>query len=238
MIARVQVEDGANVELFTSLRRTHLWSTAVEQIKELIATGRLTPGTRLPGERELCQQLGISRVSLREAIRVLEHSGHLEVKPGRGTFVRDSSLPSSERLSTWLRGHNDLVHQLFEVRELVEPGLAAIAARRRDPVTINALFDSINEQVSALNHDDFSTGIAADRRFHQILARATGNAIVNELTRQMIQIIGEEQRASLQIPGQLERAIAGHRAIANAIRGGDETGASAAMRQHLRDATR
>jgi GntR family transcriptional repressor for pyruvate dehydrogenase complex len=103
MIAGTDAEAGAQVELFTSLRRTHLWSTAVEQIKELILSGRLTPGTRLPGERELCLQLGISRVSLREAIRVLEHSGHLEVKPGRGTYVRDAAEPSGERLATWLR---------------------------------------------------------------------------------------------------------------------------------------
>lgn len=236
MIAHLHIEDGANVEIFTSLRRTHLWSTAVEQIKELILSGRLTPGTRLPGERELCQQLGISRVSLREAIRVLEHSGHLEVKPGRGTYVRDASHPSGERLAVWLREHDDLMHQLYQVRELVEPGLAANAARRRDPVIINALLDSIAELSSALHHDDLPTGIAADRRFHEILARATGNAIVNELTKQVIQVIGEQQRTTVfQIPGQLERTIACHRAIASAIRGGDEAGASGAMKQHLRD---
>ena len=63
-----------DTDLFTSVRRAHLWSSAVDQIRDLIESGRLAPGDKLPGERELCQQLGISRVSLREAIRVLELS--------------------------------------------------------------------------------------------------------------------------------------------------------------------
>lgn len=224
------------VALFTSLRREHLWSTAVAQIRELIASGRLPGGARLPGERELCQQLGISRVSLREAIRVLEQTGYLDVKPGRGTFVRAPSISERAPLASWLREHTDLIRQLFELRELVEPGLAALAARRSDPEVIAALTTTISEMEMAAAQSDRLLAIAADAEFHHILAHATGNSIIDELMHQLMHVIGEERRASLLIPGQVDRAVAGHKEILAAVAAGDQTAADVAMCQHLRDA--
>ncbi len=222
--------------LFTNVRREHLWSTAVDQIRELIESGRLPVGTRLPAERALCQQLGISRVSLREAIRVLESTGYLEVKPGRGTFVRDPSALHRESLAAWLREHNDHVHKLFELRELVEPGLASLAARRRDPAVETALRATVVEMAEAAERGDLLLAVAADAEFHRILAHATGNSIIDDLMTQLMHVIGEERRASLQIPGQIARAIAGHHAILDAVTRGDPDAAAEAMRQHLRDA--
>jgi GntR family transcriptional regulator, transcriptional repressor for pyruvate dehydrogenase complex len=199
---------------FSSLPRANLWSTAVEQIRGLVDSGRLAPGDRLPGERDLCLQLGISRVSLREAIRVLESAGYLAVKPGRGTFVLAPPAPAAaDPLAAWLREHDDLVRQLFELRLLVEPGVAALAAERHDGGTLAALAATIDA-----------------------LAGATGNAMVGELVPRMMQAIGEERRASLAVPGQLDRAVAGHRAILAAVRAHDGPAAEDAMRRHLRDA--
>ncbi|MCC6790962.1 MAG: FadR family transcriptional regulator [Thermomicrobiales bacterium] len=226
--------DVPDVELFSSVRRAHLWSSAVDQIRDLIESGRLPAGSRLPGERELCQQLGISRVSLREAIRVLESHGFVEVRPGRGTYAR---LPEPDRsLETWLREHNDHLHQLFELRGLVEPGLARLAARRRDAAVIAALETTVRELELVADLDDLSLAVAADAEFHRILAHATGNSIIDELMGQAMLALGDERRASLQIPGQIGRAAAGHRAILTAIAAGDSAAAEEEMRRHLGDA--
>jgi GntR family transcriptional regulator, transcriptional repressor for pyruvate dehydrogenase complex len=222
---------------FSSLPRANLWSTAVEQIRGLVDSGRLAPGDRLPGERDLCLQLGISRVSLREAIRVLESAGYLAVKPGRGTFVLAPPAPAAaDPLAAWLREHDDLVRQLFELRLLVEPGVAALAAERHDGGTLAALAATIDELAAAAAADDLPRAIAADAGFHRALAGATGNAMVGELVPRMMQAIGEERRASLAVPGQLDRAVAGHRAILAAVRAHDGPAAEDAMRRHLRDA--
>lgn len=230
------MRNGVAPGMFASVRREHLWSSAAEQIRALIEAGKLPAGTRLPGERDLCQQLGISRVSLREAIRVLESTGYLEVRPGRGTFVRDPAELHRESLATWLREHSDRVHKLFELRELLEPGLAAMAARRRDASTEAALRATLTEMSEAAARGDLLVVVAADAEFHRILAHATGNSVIDELMTQVMHVIGEERRASLQIPGQIERAIAGHQAILSAVAQGDAAAAEHAMRRHLRDA--
>jgi len=235
--ASVAAVDGERASPFRNVPRANLWSTAVEQIRDLIDGGRLRPGERLPGERELCQQLGISRVSLREAIRVLESDGYLAVKPGRGTFVlAPPAAVDADPLAAWLREHDDLVRQLFELRLLVEPGVAALAAERRDPETRAALEAAAADLASAAVAADLPAAIAADAEFHNLLARATGNTVVGELVPRMMQAIGEERRVSLAVPGQLERAVAGHRAILGAVAAGDAATAEAAMRRHLRDA--
>lgn len=222
---------------FRNVPRANLWSTAVEQIRDLIDSGRLAPGDRLPGERELCQHLGISRVSLREAIRVLESAGYLAVKPGRGTFVLSPPAPvEADPLAAWLREHDDLVRQLFELRLLVEPGVAALAAERHDDARAAALQNTIDDLATAANAADLPRAIAADAEFHRLLAAATGNKMVGELVPRMMQAIGDERRASLAVPGQLERAVAGHAEILRAMAASDAPSAEAAMRRHLHDA--
>ncbi len=222
--------------VFTSVNRTHLWSTAVDQIRGLIEEGALAPGDRLPAERQLCQQLGISRVSLREAIRVLESNGYLDVRPGSGTFVRAARPLAPAPLAAWLRAHAGEVRQLFELRELVEPGVAGMAARRGDPATAGAMAAHIAEMEEAAGGPDQRRVIAADAAFHHVLAHATGNDIVDDLMRHVLQTVGEERQASLGIPGQVERALAGHREILAAVEAGDPAAAEDAMRRHLRDA--
>lgn len=234
--ARAKTAGGA--ELFSSVPRRHLWSTTVEQIRELITSGRLVVGAQLPGERELCQQLAISRVSLREAIRVLESMGYVDVRPGRGTFVRSVAPGAEASMVGWLRDHTDRVEQLFEVRELVEPGIAAIVARRRDPEVLAALDEAVAALLAASEAGELRTAIDADAAFHAILAGATGNTIIDGLMRQVIQVIGEERLASLSVPGQVARAARDHRRIRDAITDGDPDAAAAAMHHHLSEARR
>ncbi|MCS7256821.1 MAG: FadR family transcriptional regulator [Thermomicrobium sp.] len=223
---------------FRAVQREALWSEAAEQIRSLIEQGILAPGTRLPGERELSQRLGISRLSLREAIRSLQYAGYLQVVPGRGTFVRDVREIGLASLDHWLRQHDDLVNKIFEFRELFEPGVAALAAERATSGQLAALRRTIEAMREAAAVGDLDAAIAADAEFHHQLVALTQNDLVTRFLAQLLRSIGEERRASLNIPGQVQRAIAGHQAIYEAIERRDAEEASRLMREHLRDARR
>src|ERR1700756_2503610 len=114
---------------------------AIETIRDLIATGQWGPGTRLPRETDLAAQLGLSRNSLREAVRALSLARVLEVRQGDGTYV--SSLEAGELLQPTLSATNLLrgrtVLELFEVRRMLEPEAAAVAAQRVDASLAAAL---------------------------------------------------------------------------------------------------
>ncbi len=116
--------------LFHAVERRHVWTAVVDQIRELIDSGRLGQGERLPSERQLCAQLGVSRVTVREALRALESVGYVEVRSGSGTYVRRVQSMPSPALRQWLRMHDSLVAKLAELRELVEAELAGTVAGR------------------------------------------------------------------------------------------------------------
>jgi GntR family transcriptional repressor for pyruvate dehydrogenase complex len=225
------------VDMFAALRRTRLSDGAVEHIRDLIETGRLTPGQRLPGERELSERLNVSRASVREALRALEAMGLIEVRPGTGAFVKD---PSSDvlraPLKPWLASHRDAIMELFEVRELVEPGAAALAAARRTPALLAELADTLEAMEKAITTDDLVAACLADADFHHTIIEATGNRFLLELLDGVARQLEEGRKASLRIPGQPARALAGHRAIAAAIARGDPIAARDSMEVHLRDA--
>ncbi len=160
-------------ELFQIVRRQHVWSSVVDQIRELIDSGRLRPGDRLPSERQLCAQLGVSRVSVREALRVLESIGYVEVRSGSGAYVRQVPGLGRTPLRDWLREHDGLVERLFELRELAEPGLASMVAEEPDEAIVPALRATIEEMAEAAEADDLLRAIAADAEFHYLLGIST-----------------------------------------------------------------
>lgn len=146
---------------------------AVRQLKYMVESGQLSPGDRLPGERELAHQLGISRPTLREAIRALRLMGLIESRPGAGTFVAELPLDSTSRHSQHapsLDFYNE--DDILEMRTIVEPGFAKLAAQR---ISVEQLdeFRSILDRVQLLN--DWTELQRLETRMHQIIAEACGN---------------------------------------------------------------
>ncbi len=219
------------------LEQERLSTTAVERIKAFILEGKLAPGSRLPGERELCERLGVSRSSLREALRVLEVMGMIEIRPRSGTYVKD---PTSDiihvPLLPWLATHRETVRQIFELRQLIEPGAAALAAQRATPEELEALQQTLVDMESCIAEDNLVGAILADAEFHHVITEATRNEYLVEFTDNIAHFLEEGRKASLRVPGQPQRALAGHREIHEAIDRGDGEAARAAMEKHLRDA--
>src|SRR4051812_4943125 len=154
---------------FAPVRSQTAFEETMERIGTAIKLGVLSPGDRLPAERELCQRLEISRSTLRQALTALVQSGHLVAARGRGggTFVAEApppvAAPSHELLATW--------RDACDVRLAVELGVAALAAERAEPARLDALVELVAEMDDMI--EDFTSYRQADVRFHIGLAETT-----------------------------------------------------------------
>jgi GntR family transcriptional regulator, transcriptional repressor for pyruvate dehydrogenase complex len=161
-------------------RAASVTDTAIEKIREMIASGQWGPGDRLPKESELAAQLGLSRNSLREAVRALSLIRILDVRQGDGTYVSslepDLLLESTRFTTHLLRDHT--IIEVFEVRRMLEPPAAALAATRMGEQELVALRAELDRMLAA---DSVEELVDADVAFHAIVAAAAGNAVLSSL---------------------------------------------------------
>jgi GntR family transcriptional repressor for pyruvate dehydrogenase complex len=210
-----------------------VWSTTVDHLRSMIDSGALAPGSRLPAERVLCEELGISRGSLRQALRVLDSIGYVQIRAGSGTYVAETRDPP---LRTWFTEHDQLVEKLFDLRATVEPTLADRLARHHSPRVVTRLADNVAEMAQAAEDGDMLRVIATDAEFHRVIAQNAGNDDVAGLLRSVLALVGEERRAALRLPGQIRKAVDDHRAILDAIRRSAPAEARERTLKHLMDA--
>jgi GntR family transcriptional regulator, transcriptional repressor for pyruvate dehydrogenase complex len=207
---------------------------AIEQIRELISSGEWGPGRRLPREADLARQLGLSRNSLREAVRALSLARILDVRQGDGTYV--SSLEPADLLAPTvaatglLRGRTVL--ELFEVRRMLEPEAAAVAAQRADAELLAALRAELDRMVAARERAEEL--VEADAAFHDVIARAPGNGVLRALLRSLsTSTIRARLWHAIADRGALDLAREEHRRIYDAIAAGDAGLARAATLVHI-----
>lgn len=200
-----------------------LTDAAIEKIKQMILDGDLVPGQRLPREADLAQRLGLSRNSLREAVRALALINVLDVRQGDGTYV--TSLDSALLLDTLAfvvdLHRDDSVLQLFEVRRILEPAAAEIAAVRMSDEQIaaaRAVLDEFDEAGQAGEAPGVDELAANDTEFHRQVAAGAGNAALCSL---IVSMSTSTQRArvwrGLTQADAFERTMSEHRAIIDAI---------------------
>ncbi|GAA0492118.1 FadR/GntR family transcriptional regulator [Microbacterium aurantiacum] len=211
-----------------------LWTAAADQIRERIESGDIPVGARLPSERDLCAQFGISRISLRESLRVLQSTGYVETRPGSGTYARLPEPIADGSLAAWIAKDIHIL-ELFELRRAVEPGIAGLAALQRKEAHLGPLEATIT-QMAGDSPRDHPRVVAADAEFHRLIGHSIGNPAISRLIDQIQDEGGAERRLSLGVPGQTQRAVDDHSEIFDAIRRQDEVGARDAMRAHLDDA--
>jgi GntR family transcriptional repressor for pyruvate dehydrogenase complex len=207
---------------------------AIERIRALIASGEWGPGTRLPRENDLARQLGLSRNSLREAVRALSLARVLEVRQGDGTYV--SSLDPGELLEPTLSATHLLrgrtVLELFEVRRMLEPEAAAVAAQRADAALVADLRAELDRMVAAGDRADEL--VAADAAFHDVIARAPGNGVLRALLRSLSTSTARARLwHGIAERGALDLARDEHARIYDAITAGDADLARASALVHI-----
>lgn len=216
-------------------RASTLAAEVTSQIERRILNGSLLPGSRLPSERALAHQFGVSRTVIREAVRALSARNLLEVKSGHGTIIRYPENDSvTAPLSRLLRiGTPDLdYNKVNEIRRLLEVKIASLAAERRDESDIDGISEILDRsRASTDNSDSFA---ALDVGFHSALARATHNELFSILLDATVDVMLNVRRLAVHaVRGTPRRALKMHEAIFEAVRAGDGLAAAAAMSEHL-----
>lgn len=218
---------------FSAIRKNRVHEEVARQLESLILK-QLKPGDKLPAERELASLLGVSRSSIRDAIRRLELVGLVEPRQGSGTRVREITTDTLvSPLANVIAHKRQMVSELLEFRQMLEPGMAARAAEHATPEDIARMEEILDRQERKVRHG--SLAIEEDSEFHYRIATAARNSVVLKVVDVVMDLLRETRSRSLQSEGRPRRSMAGHRRILNAIRRRDPEAAEAAMRQHIRD---
>jgi len=223
---------------FQALKREpSLAARVTQELLDSIVEGRLRTGQRLPSERDLSEQFGVSRTVIREAVRGLEAKGVVEVRSGRGLQVASvTSAQVTETFDLFVRGQQikDAVQpeDISEVREMLELRIVELACERAsdaDLAAVEAAFQSIEK---ATNSADAAEG---DSAFHLAIARATHNPLLVTLLESVNATIRVVRHESLQRPGRKAEAQEQHRRVLDKLLARDSVGAIEAMAYHLDD---
>lgn len=217
---------------FRSIRKIRVSEDIIEQVRDMVTSGRLKPGDRLPAERELAQTLSVSRSAVREAIRAMESLGIVEARAGEGTFVaadpgkRRSDPITSSLFQTW-----STQRKLFEVRRVIEPDLASLAARRATAEQLEKMGAVLAEQEAEIRRG--GTGMRQDTQFHYLLAQATGNEILVRIMDSLMDLLLKTREESLQHDKRPARSLKQHRSLLRAIETRNPRAAERLMYQHI-----
>jgi GntR family transcriptional repressor for pyruvate dehydrogenase complex len=214
------------------VKSTRIYEEIVRQVKQLIAEGKLKSGDQLPPERDLAEKFMVSRTSVREALRALQSRGLIEIRAGEGTFVRDISVETLiEPLALVILPHREAVGELFEARRLLEPAIAALAARRATPEDISEMARILEEQSKEIAQG--RTGLSQDAAFHGAMAASAHNRAISRIDGALMDLLTQSREESLHTPGRPTRSHEDHQRILEAIRRRDEVGAHRAVLDHL-----
>ncbi|EMY33918.1 GntR family transcriptional regulator [Arthrobacter crystallopoietes BAB-32] len=212
------------------LSRAPLAEEVTVRLRESIVSGEWPLQQRIPSEPELMERLGVSRGTLREAIKALAHAGMLEVRRGDGTYVRATSEISGTARRAY-REYDD--EDVLQVRFALDTQAARLAARLADDGAVAALREMLARRRRAWEDGDLAAWIAADWDFHQAVAAASGNPLLHELYSSFGDVFHGTKMAQRLRDGFDGCLPAGHEDLADAIAAGDEDAAAATVNVNL-----
>ena len=212
--------------------RDRLYEQVAQQIQQLIVDEGWPADNRIPTERELGEQFGVSRTVIREALKALSERGLVAIRPGRGTFVVDPGAGAlKEPMKLAFQRQNISYRELVEARRVLEIEIAELAAQRARPEQMELLRASIEEMDAAMG--DVERFIRTDHKFHLVLAEATQNRMFPMLTESMAGLLHESRLLMFGVAGSPTRGQIHHRALLDALARGDVMAARRAMEEHI-----
>jgi GntR family transcriptional regulator, transcriptional repressor for pyruvate dehydrogenase complex len=226
---------------FQKISGVRIFERAVEQIREMIINGSIAVGQKLPTEQNLSALLSVSRSSIREALRVLEAEGFVEIKRGLGAFVtsRVNTQKGAGEVASWLERHEESLEQILQVREHIEGLTASLAAANAPDEALAEIRKIVEEQSQKIQHilhegdEDFDTLAHLDAAFHLAISRASENDIAHEIIFHIIPAFCEGNKAILYVSKQVGALEKEHRAILAALEKRDPAAAEKMMRAHI-----
>ncbi len=222
-------------------REAGLADRVAAHLTERVLDGTLHRDKRVPPERVLAEQYGVSRTVIREAVRTLVSKGLMETRGGSGTYVRGPDpAAAAQSMTLLLRLHHGNMpipyEKIHEVRCVLEVEIATLAAQRATPDDLAALEREIERQRQG--NDDRDTYVVGDVTFHAALASATHNELFPVLLNSISDVMTEIRQLGFSVPGSHGVALMHHERILAAVRAGDAGAAQGAMREHLKDSAR
>jgi GntR family transcriptional repressor for pyruvate dehydrogenase complex len=215
-----------------AIKKTRIHEEVVSQVHELIKEGRFKAGDQLPSERELAETFKVSRTSVREALRALETQGLIISRTGMGNFIADLPVESLVGpLAKLLIDEKTALADVFEMRKLIEPHIAALAAQRAGRGDIAQLKKILDKQAEAVSRGE--TGVEADAELHLTIGRATQNQALQKLVSGLMEMLSRSREESLQTADRRNLSIDSHRQIVAAIEKHDQKKAREAMQRHI-----
>jgi len=212
------------------LIKRSLVDQALEQLRRRITEGRWAIGERLPTEPELSAELGISRNTVREAMRVLAFSGLIEIRQGDGSYLRSMTDPLGAMRAL---SHCSL-EQAQETRQILEVEAVGLAAMRRTEADLTALHEALKAS-AVLYHGDLEAYISADLVFHKRLVDAAHNPALSELYQYFSAIVGAQLRQTLNISPRRQAVFDLHIALLEAVEHQDAERAKSLCRQLINE---
>jgi len=224
------------MSIFKPIKNKRIYQQIVEQIRELIADGTLSPGDKLMSERAMAEELNVSRASIREAFSVLEMLGLIESRPGEGTFIKEVKEEMVlEPLALILASDVDNIFELIETRKVLEVESAALAAKRATEDDLENIKQVIDEMKEAINEGKL--GDQADAKFHFAVAKATHNQmfvrVMYTISDLLIQAIGESRKQLFKLKDNNETLYEQHKQVYKEIVNNNPQKAREAMYHHL-----
>lgn len=231
---RTRPDDDQRPSPLTTIKRTQRSEEVRLQIERAIREGDFAPGERLPSERELVDTFGVSRVSVREAIRSLEAIGLVRVYQGRGAFVTDRRSGLGEPMARWLEIHRDEIIELLGVRGALDAFAAQSAAEHDDHKAVTAIVAAQTAFAHAVAEGAPTEELARlDIGFHLAVAEASGNRLLYDLLSDLHSYLSESRAIALRAPGRPARSATEHALIVEAIRQHKAERARAATAAHI-----
>lgn len=217
-----------------SINRLSITDQAVQQIKNEILSGRYKIGDRIPTEKDLCQQLGIGRSTVREALRMLKALGFIEVKQGKGAFIIKTNEDSDEKIRDWFSKNKIELIDFIQVRMSLEPLAVRLTIERasdEEIINIEKILEIFEDAVKSGNALDLAM---MDEAFHTAIAEASGNNLLIMLNRTIVEFFREYRVRSFAVKKNIKNALEPHRKIMQAIRARNADAAVQAMVDHLK----
>ena len=213
--------------------RVPIVSQVEERIRELIDSKKYTEGMKLPTENELCQSMNVGRGTVREALRLLQAKGLVEIKPGRGAFVASKQAVDINPV-VWLVQNERELRNAIEVRNALEPCAARKMAETASEASMNQLKKIHSDFLNAVKNGNSEQIAALDEQFHGLIVKESGNQLLHEINVHVLQGMHTFRNKTFTVPENVRNAVEPHTRILNAITGRDGNAAEREMRKHLK----
>jgi GntR family transcriptional repressor for pyruvate dehydrogenase complex len=230
----VEVSEAVSQYTFNNLKRSSTAERIVENLITLVRERSLKIGDKLPPERQLCEMIGVSRPSLREALKALQVMNIIDIRQGAGAYIK-SLEPQDvvEHLDIVFHLDSSLYHDLYEARRLIEASIAAMAAEKINDQELELIEENIRQ--AAVDIDNELAFSERDLELHEMIMKAAGNRVIPVFMQSINKLALLIRQKTNAMPAIRKNTIKDHEAILMALKNHDPRESAAAMERHIRN---